>query len=135
MKFEYTSFLPTSPQLKFNKRPLVPIEVFYGSESINILGLIDSGADYTLINIEYARALKIDLSRSTKLPMIGIAGAAEALLIPEIDIRVINVGRAIIPVAFINSPSVNTLLGQQGFFDSFRIAFEKYNNSFEIKPK
>ncbi len=133
MKFDYTSFLPPLPSLKFSKRPLIPIEVFYNSEKIRAVGLIDSGADYTLLNIEYAQALKINLGTALKFPMRGIAGSSEALLMPEVDIEIKDVGRVTIPIAFIDSPNVGALLGQQGFFDSFKVTFEKYNNTFEIK--
>ena len=36
------------------------------------------------------------------------------------------------PAAFIDSPSVDVLLGQEGFFDLFRIKFEKDHDTFEL---
>jgi len=39
-----------------------------------------------------------------------------------------------IPVGFINSDSVGLLLGQEGFFDNYRIKFERDHNVFEITP-
>lgn len=135
MKFDYTSVYPPLPQLKFSKRPLVPLEVFCGSEMIRVLGLIDSGADYTLMNAEYATYLGINIAQALKIPLKGISGTSEALLVPEVDIEIGGVGTAKIPVAFIESANVDVLLGQQGFFDAFKVAFEKYNNSFEVKAR
>ncbi len=39
-----------------------------------------------------------------------------------------------VPVGFIDSPSVNGLLGQIGFFDLHKIKFERDHDSFEITP-
>lgn len=43
-------------------------------------------------------------------------------------------GRRRIPVGFIDSQSVDILLGQEGFFDEFRIKFEKDHDTFEVVP-
>lgn len=37
-----------------------------------------------------------------------------------------------ITAGFIDSDSVNALLGQEGFFDNYRIKFEKDHDAFEI---
>ena len=39
-----------------------------------------------------------------------------------------------IPVNFIDSESVSLLLGEEGFFDQYRIKFEKDHDIFEINP-
>lgn len=36
------------------------------------------------------------------------------------------------PVAFTDSPSVDILLGQEDFFESFRIKFEKDHDTFDL---
>ena len=136
MKFSYTSYFPALPQLKHNKRPELPIEVFFGERKIKITPVIDTGADYSLFNIEYAKDLVIDLNNALKLPVMGIGGMAnESFLVPEIEIQIIGIDKKVkIPAAFIDSKSVDALLGQLGFFDYFKVVFEKYNNTFEVKP-
>lgn len=39
-----------------------------------------------------------------------------------------------IPVCFVQSPTVGLLLGEEGFFDLYRIKFEKDHDTFEITP-
>jgi len=39
-----------------------------------------------------------------------------------------------IPICFVESPTVSLLLGQEGFFDKYRIKFEKDHDTFEIIP-
>ena len=39
-----------------------------------------------------------------------------------------------IPVRFTESPSVDILLGQEDFFECFRIKFEKDHDIFELSP-
>lgn len=52
----------------------------------------------------------------------------------NLDLRIEHLEKINIPVGFIDSPSVNVLLGQIGFFDKNKIKFERDHFSFEITP-
>ena len=99
------------------------------------MALIDSGADYSLFNIEFANKLGIDLSVAEHQITTGVEGGHKDLLILDIEMQVEALGKIKIPVGFINSPSVSGLLGQIGFFDLNRIKFERDHNVFEIIPR
>lgn len=81
MKYQYTVFLPSNPNEQWKRRPMLQIEIFGKKGSQKFNALVDSGADYSLFNIQVAE-----------------------------------------------------LLGQEGFFDQFRIKFEKDHNIFEVTP-
>lgn len=139
MKFEYTSYWDSAtPNLPLKKRSLIEIELFVGSKSIKIPdALVDSGADYCLFNIAYADALGIDIGKCPKIYFTGIGGLMGKIpaYMAEVNLAVKYLENKIaIFAGFIESDSVVALLGQEGFFDNFRIKFEKDHNTFEINP-
>jgi len=135
MKYRYTSFFPPDNSLKWVKKPIVSIEIFGPSGRQTFDALIDSGADCSLFNIQIAQALGLDLSVARRIRMTGISGGVEGYRLEDIEIKIEGIGKTIkIPVCFADSPSIGTLLGQEGFFDQYRIKFEKDHDSFEITP-
>jgi hypothetical protein len=133
MKYRYTSFFPPEKTLKWVKRPLIKTEIFGPKESRTFDALIDSGADCSLFNVEIAELLEIDLSRAKQRKFTGISGTLTGYYLPEVEIKVDGMERSIkIPVCFVQSPTVGLLLGEEGFFDSYRIKFEKDHDTFEI---
>lgn len=137
MKYKYSAFLPPATSDKWIKRPLIQIEVFSGKNVIKFNALIDSGADKSLFNVEVAKLIGLDLEKAKPHSFVGIGGKQEikAYLIDEVEIKVEGMDKKIkIPVGFINSDSVGLLLGQEGFFDQYRIKFEKNHDTFELTP-
>ena len=133
IKYKYTA-IPTSTDSKgkFTRRPL--LKIFFCGTNINALGLLDSGADMTMLNIDYAKLLGIDLSKSTQKNFRGIAEGFVRCYITEINLEIEHFGGKtfIIPVAFIDSENVDVLIGQEGIFDNFKIKFEKDHEIFEL---
>lgn len=69
-----------------------------------------------------------------KRPFIGIGGKQVEAYESEIEMKVKHFPKSFtLPVAFVDSPSVDILLGQEGFFDRFRIKFEKGHGTFVVE--
>ncbi len=137
MKFKYSSFIPPYLIKHWIKKPIIQIEVFGSNGSKKFNALIDSGADYSLFNIQVAKLAGLDLSKAEICPFVGIGGKQEipAYLLEDVEIKLEGINQKIkIPVGFIDSESVGLLLGQEGFFDNYRIKFEKDHDVFEIIP-
>jgi hypothetical protein len=133
MKFQYTTTLAPNTKGKLAKRPLVELELMGKDRTINAFGLIDSGADTTLMNMEYARELGIDLTNAQKKEFLGIGNARVASFVAPVDMKVKHFDAVLTtPVAFTDSPAVDILLGQEEFFECFRIKFEKDHDTFEL---
>ena len=134
MKYKYYGVSPLNTQRKTIKRPMVMVELFGTNGSRETLALVDSGADVSLVNLGIAKRLGIDLNDAEKRMMMGIAGGQETFL-STLAIQVEGQNEKVkIPVCFIDSPHVGVLLGQEGFFDHYRIKFEKDHDTFEITP-
>ena len=133
MKFEYTPTAARNTKGKLTKRPIVELELIGKIENIHALGLIDSGADTTMMNIEYAKLLGIDLRAAQKEEFLGIGNARVTTFIALVTMKIKHFNIPITtPVAFTDSPSVDVLLGQEDFFELFRIKFEKDHDIFEL---
>ena len=134
MKYKYLISLNKDPNKPHFRRPIVDVELFGPNGGISTIALVDSGADYCLFNVEFAKAIGIDINRCEKGMTVGIEGAGKETFLAEIEILVKNLGKVKIPITFIDSASVTGLLGQIGFFDKHRIKFERDHNTFEINP-
>lgn len=135
MKYEYTkSFDRGDPSAPLIRTPRVDLELFGPKSSIKVpYVLVDSGADYSLFNIEYAKEIGINLAKCPKKNFTGI-GSQNSAFIAEVAIQVQHLDRIRIPVGFIDSSFVSALLGQVGFFDAYRIKFERDHDVFELTP-
>ena len=133
MKFNYADTLATDNKGCALKRPVVEVELLGKNKNIKALGLIDSGADATMMNIEYARELGIELDSSRTRQYLGIGGKRNVCYLAPVTLKVKHFDHPVeIIVAFIDSPSVDVLFGQEDFFDQFRIKFEKDHYVFEL---
>ncbi len=139
MKYEYTPFFDEkNPNSAVKRKPFIDLELFGPKGSISVsMALVDSGADYCLFNIEYAKQIGINLDDCLKMDFTGISGLDKKMTayIAEVGIKIKYLEDKInILVGFVESDSVNALLGQEGFFDNYRVKFEKDHNIFEINP-
>jgi hypothetical protein len=71
MQYKYTDYLPDQSG-KLIRRPMLGVVIFGPKGSMKEFGLVDSGADRTLINIQIAKELGIDLTHTRKSFMHGI---------------------------------------------------------------
>ncbi len=72
MKFRYRRFG------KGLIRPVMPITLSNGDESVRYEVLVDSGADMNLVNAEIAEIIGIDITSGRKGTVRGVTGQAEA---------------------------------------------------------
>lgn len=114
-------------------RPIIPVTLKCNKIEFNYLALIDSGADFNIFHADIAKILKIDLSRlKNPVNFSGINGKGIGYF-TTIDI---GVGNNFIntPVIFSNDISENGygILGQQGFFNKYKIEFDYLNRKINL---
>ena len=134
MKYRYLTSMNNVPNKPHYRRPIVDVELCGPKKSIGTIALVDSGADYCLFNIEYAKAIGIDINKCEKDMTVGVEGGSKEIFMTELEIQVKDLNKVKVPVGFIDSRSVTGLIGQSGFFDLHKIKFERDHNSFEINP-
>jgi len=135
MKFPYLKTPRVDPRKKWISRPIIPITLFGPKGSVSIDALIDSGADRCLFNDQIGREIGLDLEKGEKEIFSGIEGGQIGAYLHKIQLKIIGIEKRIEIIAgFSDAPGVFAILGQDGFFDAFRIKFEKDHNIIEINP-
>src|SRR3989344_4134342 len=121
--------------IKPYKRPIIPITLRHEGNSIKYLALIDSGADFNIFDSEIADILKIDLSKLKEVKFSGINKDAEAT--GRYTGVTLGIEKFMFesPVIFSDQiPSFGCgILGQQGFFNHFRIKFDYKKSDIQLR--
>lgn len=133
MKFPYLKLPSLDPKLKWTARPYIPIRLIGPTGIWEGYGLIDSGADRSLFNTQIAEKIGLNLNEVVAEDFGGIEGGTIEAKLHKVRLQVIGMNSEIgIIAGFVSSSGVAAILGQDGFFDSFRIKFERDHNIIEI---
>lgn len=136
MKFTYREipilFSPATKRKKFIYRPILPVIIIHGKKFVGYEALVDSGADYNIFHSRIAEILGISLTKGHKRRILGIGN--QELRGYEHDVTIKIAGREYVSkVIFSNKIPPNSfgILGNQGFFDHFKVTF-KYPKYIEL---
>ena len=118
-----------------HKTPSIKINIKGRAKySQNVIALIDSGADLSVIPKDIAELLDVDLSGEETVSH-GISGEVK---VKESKIR-INIKKGhedysfVIPIQIILSGDPPVILGRRGFFDKFKITIDEKNQKVMLK--
>lgn len=94
-------------------------------------GIVDTGADYTLLPKHYSEKLGIDIKKECKrISSHGIGGEEDSYLYLGLKVRVGDFQRSI-PVGFLDRVDIPVLFGRQGFLETFEVTFKNYETIFK----
>ncbi len=139
MKFKYKSFPITTPSVAFPDRkailrPIIPVELFHNNKNVRTLALIDSGADFCIFNREIEELLGLDKEGGNCESFGGITGEKALAFFHKLQI---SVGGIKFDTYCGFSDGINKfghgILGQRGFFDLYKVAFNHQKGEIEIK--
>jgi len=135
MKFPYLKTPRADPRKKWISRPIIPITLFGPKGSVNVDALIDSGADRCLFNAQIGREIGLEIEKGEKESFSGIEGGEIVAYLHKVKLQIIGIDKIVeLEAGFTDAPGVFAILGQDGFFDAFKIKFEKDHNIIEITP-
>jgi hypothetical protein len=125
----------TIPRKRWIKRPMLQVTLFNGMKHKQVVCLVDSGSDECLFHASIGRGLGIDIEGGTYKEFDGIASSIEAYM-HSIEIQIQDFPERLkIEAGFTKSEGVDAILGQAGFFEKFRICFERYRWRIEISGR
>ena len=134
MKFAYTKFPSRDPRKPWFSRPIVSV-ILTHRESTSVVALVDSGADRSLFDMEVGKDIGLDIESGEVEYFGGIGGSRVEAFVHKVRLQVAEIEKAVeVPIGFTKNLGVSGILGQEGFFDAFRIKFEKDHDTFEIVP-
>jgi len=136
MKFEYLSAVNAlDSKGRMVKRPVLILELATKDGRIcAVPAIVDSGADRTQVNFEYAAMLGV--APGPPGDSVGIGDGTVEGYLGVLPFKIRNTDIAMeVPATYLKSSNVAVLLGREVFFDAFRIIFDQTNNSFELIKK
>lgn len=135
MKFRYKKIASDVDPAGYTLHPLIQVSLRYGHRAVDLRALIDSGAADCLFHRSIGEALGIDVESGKPKDYTGIARQSVVGYVHQIELRVQGMSEWVkIQAAFIDD-QVIPLLGQEGFFDSFQVVFERYRGRFEVNSR
>ena len=128
----YDRRFPYIPQPDNVLRPLIPIRITYGGQSIDRLALVDSGADLPTFPRAAAQLLGIDLS-TLVLSQLRVASGAARSWYCQCHITVEGITKQC-RVSIVDNPDPNAyyLLGRNPFFKLLQIGFRESLREFYL---
>jgi hypothetical protein len=100
--------------------------------AVPVLGLLDTGADYSLFPISLASAFGIDLAAAEHIEGQSASGVADYYKWREPLGATVQEREVELSATFSNTPVV--LLGRADFFVQFEAAFDQRGKRFTLKP-
>ena len=138
MRFDYRK-VPTAatPKKHWVKKPLLQVSLLNGGRRTNVVCLVDSGAEDCIFHSSIASLLGIDLKSGTLKSFTGIAkGHPIDGYLHTVELQVYGMTeRVSIDAYFTEAEGVSALLGQSGFFENFKVTFERYKGQFEVEAR
>jgi hypothetical protein len=114
--------------------PRVPI-LFRNSAKrleVPVFCLVDSGASEILINAQVATALGIGVTSGQRREYGGIGGVVTGYQ-HRLTMKLMgDTHEFTVDCGVLTVPLYDGLLGQTGFFDHYKVIFEKYKKRFEV---
>ena len=133
MKFPYLKLPSSDPRLKWIARPYIQVKLTGPKASRIGYALIDSGADRSLFNIQIAEKIGLDLTKAPEEVFGGIEGGNLKAKLHKVKLQIVGISEEIeILAGFVDSGGVAAILGQEGFFDAYKIKFERDHGVVEI---
>jgi hypothetical protein len=112
--------------------PLLPIRVWHGRDSLDIDALVDSGAEHTVLSVEIAEELGIDLSDADDVTVVAAGGGELDGWKTTVTFQ-LSRRRCRAPAIFSETGKRRAILGQVGFFAYFTVTFRYRKREMDIR--
>ena len=113
-------------------RPVAKVDVWskFSNNWVEIIMLVDSGADYSLLPKFYAEDLGINLEKDCKpYSTFGVGGSETVYVLKNLKVK-LGKWKFKIPVGFLERDNIPPLLGRQSFLEDFKVIFYRHTTTF-----
>jgi len=133
VRFPYASTDTTAASLM----PRLPLTLTYEQRSIEVVGLLDTGAAVNVLPYPIGLALGADWDRQhVAIPLTGSLGSVEAraLVVLASHPRLTPAGAIRLVFAWTKIEDAPVIFGQTNFFMEFDVCFYRSQGAFEAHP-
>jgi len=133
MRFRYSTTDPS--QNEFDSLPRVPLIFRREGRTVEVLGLVDSGA--TVNVMPYELGLQLGATWDDSKAIIQLSGnlGNQSATPFSAMVQVEDIAPVQLAFAWTKSPNAPLILGQTNFFMEFDVCFYRSKMEFEVKPK
>lgn len=133
MRFTYSKTHPNQSEL--DSSPRLPIKLKLNDVSIDVFGLVDSGA--TINVLPFSIGQKLGATWDSQKAIIRLAGNMSKSFAQPIVVKaeISNFPPVSLAFAWVAHDDVPVILGQTNFFNEFEVCFFRNSFEFEVKPK
>jgi hypothetical protein len=117
--------------------PRLSLTLHNDAHSVDVIGLLDTGAAVSLLPYSVGRALgAVWEAQTIAIPLAGSPGqiAARALVVDAMHPQLTPRGSVRLAFAWAQTDDVPLLFGQLNFFLTFAVCFYRAESEFEIQP-
>ncbi|PAX60687.1 hypothetical protein [Brunnivagina elsteri] len=133
MRFKYSTSNPS--QNEFDSLPRIPLILHSNERSVEVVGLVDSGATINVLPYEIGIQLNgVWDNRKAVLQLAGNLSNQPAIPFFAIS-QVVDFTPVRLAFAWVKSANTPLILGQTNFFLEFDVCFYRSKLEFEVKPK
>jgi hypothetical protein len=112
--------------------PLVPLVIHGPAASVELLALVDSGAEQSVFSAEYAQRAGLSFADSTPVCMFGVGDQEIPGVLLPVDLQ-LGPHRWTGPAVFSAQLRAKAILGQVGFFSFFTVTFRRARLQMEVR--
>ena len=133
MRFTYSKTHPAHTDL--DSLPRLPLKLKLNNASVDVFGLIDSGA--TINVLPFSIGQQLGATWDSQKAIIRLAGnMANSFAQPIIlKAEIANFPSVSLAFAWVSHDNAPVILGQTNFFNEFEVCFFRNIFEFEVKPK
>ena len=133
MKFPYIKTPANDAKRPWVSRPIIPVMLIGPKGTVIVDALIDSGADISMFHKDIGKEIGIDFAQGEQETFSGVEGGKMVCYMRDIHLQVVGLNEKIkISAGFSDVSGIFAILGQEGFFDRYKIKFEKDHNAIEV---
>ena len=100
---------------------------------VDVIMIVDTGADYTLLPRFYSYDLGINLHKDCQsYKTTGIGGSEKVYLLKNAKVK-LGKWERYVPIGFIDRDDIPPLLGRQEFLETFKVVLENHSAAFSVK--
>jgi len=133
MRIKYSTTDPS--QDEFDSLPRLPLVLRSSSQSVEVVGLVDSASTVNVLPYEIGIHLGATWDdRKANIRLAGTLGGMNAMPI-FVTAQVGEFAPVRLAFAWVKSNNVPLILGQTNFFMEFEVCFYRFKLEFEVRPK
>jgi hypothetical protein len=115
--------------------PYLPLTLSLGDQSIEVMALLDTGANVNVLPYEISIQLGASWENQTvTIPLSGNLARSEARGL-VVSAAIAQFSPILLAFAWTESKDIPVILGHMNFFSEFNVCFYSHDSAFEICPR